>query len=162
MNAAPIAQWLADLALLPETDAEHWQPFRHTLAEQRLDIDTLSTHLAALGPVSGWLTETGRVVQLRQQVIDLHNHPLEGEFFANSRHWQLVHHGRGQWRLYEHQLQTCPAAEATHLGEPVSHLLAGTPGARLRYWRLWTAGVDRAPHCSLAVLAAIEEPTACP
>lgn len=157
MTEHSIARWLSDLALLPEVDAQDWKPFACDYACTTLGIEELADALAALGPVTGWLTETGRVRRLQDEAIALDGFALEGEFFRDTDHWQLSRLPRDRWQLHRHRLQPCAAAEATHLGQPVTHLLTGQPGATLRYWRLWTAGPDNAPHCSLAVLAGIED-----
>lgn len=157
MTEQTIARWLSDLALLPDIDAEAWQPFTYHHTGVLLQARELADALAALGPVTGWLTETGCVRRLHDEAIALKGFVLEGEFFRDTVHWQLSRAPRDRWQLNAHCVQPCSAAEATHLGQPVSHLLAGRAGARLHYWRLWTAGADNAPHCALAVLAGVED-----
>lgn len=157
MTEHRIARWLTDLALLPEINAQDWKPFSCEYTSTALSADELAASLAALGPVTGWVTETGRVRRLQDEAIALDGFALDGEFFHGADHWQLSRLPRDRWLLHRHRLQPCAASEATHLGQPVTHLLAGQPSARLRYWRLWTAGPDNAPHCPLAVLAGIED-----
>lgn len=152
-----ITQWLADLALLPETAIERWQAFRHQHDHQQCDAAGLPALLAALGEVSGWLSETGRVRELRQQPVEADGLPLAGEFFRGDSHWQLQHLGRGRWELHHHQLHPCAADEASHLGERISQRHADG-GARLNYWRLWAKDeADGLPQCQLAVLFSIED-----
>lgn len=152
-----ITQWLADLALLPEMNMARWQPFRHQCDSRRCNSADLPTLLAELGEVSGWLSETGRVRELRQQPVTVDGLPLAGEFFRDDSHWQLQHLGRGLWELTHHQLHPCTADEASHLGELVRQQHADRR-ARLNYWRLWTrAEAGGLPQCELAVLADIEE-----
>lgn len=157
MTEQTISRWMSDLALLPDIDAEAWQPFTYHHTSVLLQAGELTDALAALGPVTGWLTETGRVRRLLNEAIALEGFALEGEFFRDTVHWQLSRLPRDRWQLNAHHVRPCSTGEATHLGQPVSHLLTGRPGARLHYWRLWTAGPDNAPHCPLAVLAGIEE-----
>ncbi|KAI5911981.1 hypothetical protein PA01_00100 [Azoarcus sp. PA01] len=157
MTEGTISRWLSDLALLPDIDVEAWQPFIYDHTCVLLQAGELADALAALGPVTGWLTEAGCVRRLHDETIALTGFALDGEFFRDTVHWQLSRLPRGRWQLNAHRVQPCSAADATHLGEPTSHLLAGRPGARLQYWRLWTAGPDNAPHCPLAVLAGIED-----
>lgn len=157
MTEQKISRWLNDLALLPQINAEDWQAFTCEYACTTLRTDELADALTALGPVTGWLTETGSVRRLQDEVIALAGFALEGEFFRDNQHWQLSRLPRDRWQLHQHRLQACAANQATHLGQPVTHLLVGQPGARLRYWRLWTAGPDNTPNCALAVLAGIED-----
>ena len=117
----------------------------------------LAAQLTALGQVSGWLTETGRVVHLHEDTISLQNLPLAGEFFRADTHWQLTQLPRGQWQLTQHTLQPCPAEAANCLAERVSHLLAGNRSGQLHYWKLWLPGSDGAPENPIALLTAIEE-----
>lgn len=152
-----ITQWLADLALLPEMEIERWQPFRHQHERRQCGAAELPALLAALGEVSGWLVETGRVRELRRQPVEVQGLPLDGEFFRGDSHWQLQHLGRDRWELHHHQLHRCAAHEASHLGEHV-HQRHADGGCRLNYWRLWArARADGLPQCELAVLFSIEE-----
>lgn len=156
--------WLADLSRMPtlqEGDREYWQPFRHTCTSRTLGADELADTLRQIGPVSGWLIETGRVVELEQQTIELLHMPLAGEFFRGDQHWQLSAHPRGCWLLHHHTLNPCSAEEATHLADKVEHLLASPRRGRLVYWRLWApetepdTNADLGPTCRIALLTAI-------
>lgn len=159
-----IENWLADLQRTPApngNERDDWLPFRHTCTTRALSADDLANVLRELGPVSGWITETGRVVQLEQQFIELVHRPLAGEFFRESDHWQLNAHPRGRWLLHHHELSACSPAEATHLGEKVEHLMAAPKRGWLEYRRLWAPGVDPDTHhdlgpvCRIALLTAI-------
>ena len=155
-----ITSWLDDLARLPGVEARRWQPLRHTHASTMLDATELGRALAALGPISGWLTEPARVRELHHEPIALVQRPLAGEFFApaasgRQRTWQLASLPRDRWSLASHELETCDAHEADTLGEPVSHLHAQESGRRLEYWRLWQPDGEGAPECRIALLAAI-------
>ncbi|MDY0073568.1 MAG: hypothetical protein RBR77_13090 [Thauera sp.] len=152
-----IQQWLADLALMPDLDIRDWASFRYAYDSVTCTARDLPARLAELGKVSGWLSETSRVVTLHNAPIALENLPLAGEFYRDDLHWQLSCLPRGQWQLHRHRLTPCATAEATHLGEPVEHLQAGHSKGRLRYWRLWEADQDQAPQCRIAVLADIQE-----
>lgn len=152
-----INQWLADLALLPDVAIEQWQPFRYSHDSLTCSQSDLPGVLRDLGEVGGWLTETGRVVHLCNASIELENLPLAGEFFRGNDLWQFTQLPRGRWQLNHYQLQPCPAGEANCLGESVGHLQTGQRNGRLRYWKLWEADSDNAPHCRIALLAAIEE-----
>ena len=145
-----VTQWMADLALLPDIEMECWQPFRHEHESRISAHEALSALLHELGEVSGWIKETSRVVKLDKVRIELESRPLLG----------LLPGGR--WQLHTHRLTACPAADATHLGERVEHLLAGKRGGRLQYWRLWDVeGADPAecgaPQCRIALLTGIQE-----
>ncbi|WKN24019.1 hypothetical protein [Azotobacter vinelandii] len=152
-----INQWLRDLTLLPDVAVDRWQPFLHRHESLTCTASELPETLQTLGELDGWLTETGRVVRLRNTRIELQNLPLAGEFFRDEQCWQLTQLPRGRWQLNRHHLQACPADEANCLGENVEHLLAGSGDGRLRYWRLWEPDEDNAPHCRIALLTAIEE-----
>lgn len=161
-----LQNWLADLSRMPalqEGDFENWQPFRHACTSRTLSAPDLDEALRQLGPVSGWLTETGRIVELERQTIEPIHRPLAGEFFRDGDHWQLSAHPRGRWLLHHHTLAPCPAEEATHLGERVTHLLAAPRRGWLEYWRLWAPEVesdnnhDLDPACRIALLTAIRK-----
>lgn len=152
-----INQWLADLARLPDVGIDQWQACQHSHSSQPCSQADLSVMLRDLGEVSGWLTETGRVVQLREETIALGNLPLSGELFRGHDHWQLTQLPRGQWQLTHHRLQPCAADTANCLAERVSHLLAGKRAGRLHYWKLWMPDADGAPESRIALLTAIEE-----
>lgn len=154
-----IAHWLQDLALLPDFDSGHWQPFLHSTSSQRLDRHSLSQALAGLGPVSGWLQETGRTLTLRKEQVQSGNLLLAGELFAANDHWLLTRLPRDIWELHHHRLQAVPANQANCLGEVASQLLAGRKPGQLHYWKLWQADAKQqgAPLCRIALLTAIEE-----
>lgn len=152
-----IKQWLADLARLPDVGIEQWQACQHSQSSQMCSQADLPVLLRDLGELSGWLTETGRVVQLREAIIALDNLPLAGELFRGHDHWQLTQLPRGQWQLNHHRLQPCAADAANCLAERVSHLLAAPREGRLHYWKLWTPDADGAPESRVALLTAIEE-----
>ena len=152
-----IAQWLQDLALLPGIQPQNWQPFQYRHESLECGAADLPAVLRDLGEVTGWLTETGRVITLDKQFIELENLPLAGEGYRDNQHWQLTQLPRGRWQLHTHTLTPCPANQATHLGEPVQHLLSGGRNGRLRYWKLWSADDTGAPHSRIALLADLEE-----
>lgn len=152
-----INQWLADLARLPDLGVDEWQACQHSHSSQTCSQADLAAMLRDLGEVSGWLTETGRVVQLREEIIALENLPLAGELFRGQDHWQLTQLPRGQWQLTHHRLQPCAADLANCLAERVSHLLAGQRNGYLHYRKLWMPAADGAPENRLALLTAIEE-----
>jgi hypothetical protein len=155
-----INQWLSDLALLPDVNINHWQAFQHRHESFTYIAVDLPAVLRDLGEVSGWLTETSRVVSLHASGIELQNLPLAGEFYQGQHFWQLTQLPRGRWQLNSYRLTTCAATEATCLGESVEHLQAGSRNGRLRYWRLWEPDQDNAPHCRIALLADIQEASA--
>lgn len=155
-----INQWLADLARLPDVGIEQWQACQHSQTSQTCGQADLGVHLRDLGEVSGWLTETGRVIQLREAIITLDNLPLAAELFRGHDHWQLTQLPRGQWQLSHHRLQPCATDTANCLAERVSHLLAGQREGHLHYWKLWMPNADGAPESRIALLTAIEEPRA--
>ncbi len=161
-----IQDWVADLQRMPTLSDDrfaHWQPFRHACACRTLDAETLSEALRQLGPVSGWLSETGRIVELERQSVEPIQRPLAGEFFRDGHHWQLSAHPRGRWLLHHHTMSPCPADQATHLGERVTHLLAAPRRGWLEYWRLWAPDCepdtrhDPGPTCRIALLTAIRK-----
>lgn len=152
-----INQWLADLARLPDVGIEQWKPFQHSHSSQICGHADLAATLRNLGAVSGWLTETGRVVQLREQPIALENLPLAGELFRGDDHWQLTQLPRNQWQLTHHRLQRGTADAANCLAERISHLVTGQRNGQLHYWKLWTPAADGAPENRIALLTAIEE-----
>lgn len=152
-----ISQWLTDLARLPDAEADQWQACQHNQTSKTCNQTDLAMHLRELGKVSGWLTETGRVVKLHEEIIALENLPLAGEFFSAQDHWQLTQLPRGQWQITHHTLQPCAAEAANCLAERVSHLLAGQRSGYLHYWKLWVPAADGAPENRIALLAAIEE-----
>ena len=157
-----MTQWMADLALLPDIDMDYWQPFCHEYASQTCAREDLPALLGDLGKVSGWIKETGRVVMLDNEHIELELRPLAAEFFQGETAWQLSLLPGGRWQLHTHRLTACSAADATHLGERVEHLLAGKRGGRLQYWRLWgpaesDAADCGAPQCRIALLTGIKE-----
>ncbi len=152
-----IHQWLADLALLPDINSlEKWQPFHYARHSRLVSAADLSSVLHELGAVTGWLTETSRVLSVQNECIVFEHLPLAGEFFNGENHWQLSHLSRGQWELTHYQLQPCSALEANCLGEPVTHLHHAQPSGRLSYWKLWEPDSQQAPHCRVALLKAIE------
>lgn len=164
--SSPLQTWLTDLSRMPilqEDGLEHWQPFRHACTSRTFDAHELTEVLGQIGPVSGWLMETGRIVELEQQAIEPLHDLLSGEFFRGDEHWQLSAHPRGRWLLHHHTLVICPLDEATHLGEKVEHLLASPRRGRLEYWRLWApetepdTNQDLGPTCRIALLAAIRK-----
>jgi hypothetical protein len=158
-----VQQWINDLALLPDlTPAiQRWQPFLHSCTASVFSREQLPDALKALGAVSGWLTETSRVIELESQSIELQSLPLAGEFFNGTEHgtnhWQLTQLPRGQWQLTHHQLQRCKAEQANCLAQPVSQLHAKKDNTQLSYWKLWSASEqDPAPSATAALLMAIE------
>lgn len=154
-----INQWLNDLALLPDIDIQQWQTFLHSSETQTLGKAELEAALVELGSVSGWLTETSRVIELENQTIKLQHLPLEGEFFSEDKnthkHWQLTQLPREKWQLTRHEMQPSPANQANCLAQPVTHLHASDKNKRLKYWKLWTADKKRAPEANIALLTAI-------
>lgn len=152
-----INQWLADLALLSDVNIDHWQAFQHRHDSLTCTAVDLAAVLRDLGEVSGWLTETSRVISLHDSHVELQNLPLAGEFYQGQQFWQLTQLPRGRWQLNSYRLTPCAATEATCLGESVEHLQAGNRYGRLRYWRLWEPDQDNAPHCRIALLAEIQE-----
>lgn len=150
-----IQQWLNDLALLPDIKIQQWQTFQYSSESRILGKSELAATLAELGDVSGWLTETSRVMELENQPIQLQHQPLEGEFFSGDQHWQLTQLPRGKWQLTRHQLTLCSADQADCLAQPVTHLHATDKNKCLKYWKLWTANQDRAPEANIALLTAI-------
>jgi len=155
-----INQWLADLALLPDVNIDHWQAFQHRHESLTCTAVDLSAVLLDLGEVSGWLTETSRVVSLHASRIELQNLPLAGEFYQGQHFWQLTQLPRGRWQLNSYRLTSCAATEATCLGESFEHLQVGSRNGRLRYLRLWEPDQDNAPHCRVALLVDIQEVSA--
>jgi|GEM_PF-5326791 len=158
-----VQQWVNDLALLPDLTPtiQLWQPFLHNCTASTLSLEQLPEVLSKLGDVSGWMTETSRVVELDMQSIELESLPLAGEFFNRTdhctNHWQLAQLPRGQWQLTYHQLQACPAEQANCLAQPVSHLHTSKDDTQLSYWKLWSASEpDSAPSATAALLMAIE------
>ena len=152
-----IRQWLADLALMPDINIRDWASFQYAYDSVTSTASDLPVRLAEMGEVSGWLSETSRIVTLHNTRVELVNLPLAGEFYRGDLYWQLSRLPRGQWQLHQHRLTPCEADEATHLGEPVEHLQAGRNKGRLRYWRLWEPDQDQAPQCRIALLADLQE-----
>ena len=154
-----IRQWLADLALMPDIDTSDWATFSYACDSVTCTASDLPARLAEMGEVSGWLSETSRIVTLHNSRVELENLPLAGEFYRGELYWQLGRLPRGLWQVHQHRLTPCEAAQATHLGEPVEHLHAGHSKGRLRYWKLWETDPDQdqAPQCRIALLADIRE-----
>lgn len=150
-----IKQWIDDLALLPELNQASWQPFRHSSETTTLERSQLNAALADTGTVTGWITETSRVVELTDEVIELKNLPLAGEWFSGNNHWVLSQLPRGKWQLTHHQLQPCNADDANCLGQAVTHLHANSNEHSLLYWKLWQ-DTDFGPQAGIALLAAID------
>lgn len=157
--SSTIEHWLQDLARLPDFESDRWQPFLHSASSKRLDRHSLGQALAELGPVNGWLQETGRTLNLHNEPVKPENLLLAGELFAGNQYWLLTRLPRDFWELHHHQLQVVSAKEANCLGEASSQLLAGRVPGKLRYWKLWKAdeGQQGAPLCRIALLTAIEE-----
>lgn len=152
-----IQAWMDDVARMPELEEVRWQPFRHHHSTQVLTDDTLRTALEALGPVTGWVTEPSRVVELHDQAIELGQRALSAEFFqrqseGQQRVWQLTCQPRDRWCLVQHDLEACDPGEADTLGEATNHLHVEDPARRLQYWRLWQPDEEGAPACRIALL----------
>lgn len=138
------AQWSQDLTRVLEATPFVEQPTTALFkldklgepAGQLLEADELADHLAALGPVTGWLLEASAVRELWDEVLECQSLPLGGEWCREDQHWQLEHiHGQ-QWRLHHYRLTPAEDASATHLGMQVHQLKADGEGW-LYYWCLW-------------------------
>ena len=152
-----LKQWLADLALLPDTDIAQWQPVHYRHSVEHYQRDGLGEMLAALGCVSGWLQTSGQVSWLDNEVMQLHEGapPLAAELFRGDTCWQLQALPRGRWQLDIHV--ALPEATApTHLARTVRQLSV-QPGQRLVYWQVWGHSTEGAPECHTAVLRHFEE-----
>jgi hypothetical protein len=150
-------QWLADLAMLPDTDAAQWRPvcYQHTVEYHQQE--GLGDMLTAIGSVSGWWQTGGQVGWLNKEVMQLREGalPLAAEFFRNDTCWQLQALPRGRWQLDIHV--ALPEADApTHLARTVRQLSVRLD-QRLMYWQLWGQSTMGVPECHAAVLRAFEE-----
>lgn len=131
------------------------------MESRALSADALASALAGLGPVSGWLMQTGQVHRLHKQAIPAAGSILSAEFHGpgddgqEQTCWQVIHLGRGQWQLHAHHIRPVPASEANVLGERIRQ--RHVDGGQLHYYRLWQPDGDDAPQCRIALLTAIEE-----
>lgn len=155
-----IVRWLDDLARLPDLQGITYTPLAVRHVAHPLTRADLAGALAGLGPVTGWLQETGRVVAHHAEGVVLQGVPLAGEWCNGSRHWILEHGSGESWWLHAFTAEPCAAEAATHLGETVSHLRTGQPGRRLRYWRLWSSDATlpgQPPVATLALFTGFED-----
>lgn len=147
-----LARWHEDLKQLAIFDAEGWRLVHHSHERRILGREDLAPALAGLGAVSGWLLETGRVVEVHDSEVNLRGLLLEAECFAGDEHWLLRHDHGDRWFMDVHSVRPCTADTANALAEPVVQLRRG--GGVLHYLRLWTPDVDDggAPVCRVALL----------
>lgn len=153
-----IQAWMEDVARMPGLEGVRWQPFRHRQTTQVLTDEALRAALEALGPVTGWVTEPSRVLELHEETIELGQRPLSGEFFQRQSEdgrqhvWQLTCQPRDRWSLVRHELEACEPGEADTLGEATNHLHVDDAVKCLQYWRLWQPDDEGAPACRIALL----------
>ncbi|MCB1657858.1 MAG: hypothetical protein KDI39_06480 [Pseudomonadales bacterium] len=141
-----IKEWLTDLALLPETHLENFQPCCIKATSVTLSEKDVDRKLKHLGKVTGWLQETGRVITLDKQSISCDSFPMSGEFCAEHIHYILKYIGRNEWQLDTFVYQACQASEASHLAEKIQHRMVGAKNKKsLMYWRLWEAESELSP-----------------
>lgn len=150
----PIARWASDLARIPSlTQASLLRVSQHTDSLNRAELEQT---LNGLGPVNGWLMETGAVRELRDTPPAPQGIPLAGEWQQGDRHWTLEHLHGEQWQLHCFQCQPANDTDATHLGV-LHHQIHSSGSGRLAYWNLWEPGEDQAPENRLALFVGFEE-----
>lgn len=153
-----IAQWLEDTLRIP--GFRQLVPMRLELKQERFikDVTELSGTLSGIGPVTGWLLLTGKVVRLQEEPLPTGAIPLSGEWFSVKHHF-VLEQTEGGWTLYEFELEEAAAEQATHLAERIRHRHVGAVSHEaLLYWRLWEPDVvDSAPICRLALFSGFQE-----
>lgn len=147
-----ITRWQQDLDLL-EIKSTPLHLVSHP--PEALDASTIVARLAELGAVEGWVMETSRVCELREQPIECQGLPLAGEWTRDPDHWVLEHSGGTKWKLHHYELHPAGQARpATHLGYQARH--RNVNGGHLGYWCLWQGDEDDAPMLQLALFKGLE------